>query len=504
MSTPPTELEENTTQQKTDPVGLAAWTERISQEEMPVFSRTANDLSNLVSDEASHRSQLTSSILQDAAMTARVLRLANSTFYNPSGQQLSTISRAVLVLGVNGLRNLCVSASLVDSLLKKNPREQLLKEMGRAFYAAALARSLAEARKDGSPEEVFVATLLYRLGEMAFWCFSKETAEAVEQEMREREIPKEEAIMHVLGFSLSELSETLAKSWKLGDLLQSSFQDTVKNDRAKQITLTNRLASALEHTDDNEEIKKLIGQIAKLSGSAEENVLKLVENASREAQQAARGLGAWAAAKRVPKYTQTVEPAVEAKAPKKKEAPPPVEEVVEILQPDPLLQLKILRELTLLREQADFNSIIEIVLEGIYRGIGMDRAFFALLTPDRSHLRAKFNLGASRTLLTERFDLAVGTNERHIFSQVIEKQLTLWIPESKLQSSLQDVPKGVQELLSNGAFLVTAAVVNGRPIGLFYADRQSSKRSLDSESFDCFRLFSQQANMLLDSVTRQK
>lgn len=45
--------------------------------------------------------------------------------------------------------------------------------------------------------------------------------------------------------------------------------------------------------------------------------------------------------------------------------------------PDPLLQLNILRDLSgILIDKSSFNTILEIVLEGIYRGVGLDRTVF--------------------------------------------------------------------------------------------------------------------------------
>ena len=65
------------------------------------------------------------------------------------------------------------------------------------------------------------------------------------------------------------------------------------------------------------------------------------------------------------------------------------------LDPDPMLQLQILRELSSLMEvQPDFNSVLEMVLEGMYRGIGMDRTLFALRTPDHRFLVGRYALGS--------------------------------------------------------------------------------------------------------------
>ena len=51
----------------------------------------------------------------------------------------------------------------------------------------------------------------------------------------------------------------------------------------------------------------------------------------------------------------------------------------------------------------DITLLLEMVLEGIHRGIGMDRTLLALMTPDRSSLRTKLVLGTDRERLNEQF-----------------------------------------------------------------------------------------------------
>jgi c-di-GMP-related signal transduction protein len=74
--------------------------------------------------------QLGQVVLKDAAMTARVLKLANSAHYNTTGQKFSTISRAIMMLGFDTVRSMCLTVSLIDSLVHGIHRDQLIKQMG--------------------------------------------------------------------------------------------------------------------------------------------------------------------------------------------------------------------------------------------------------------------------------------------------------------------------------------------------------------------------------------
>ena len=81
--------------------GLANWVERISQQDMPVFGQTIQKMVQLTDDAEGSLAALAKLVLQDVGMTARVLRMANSPYYNPLHYSISTISRAVVLMGIN-------------------------------------------------------------------------------------------------------------------------------------------------------------------------------------------------------------------------------------------------------------------------------------------------------------------------------------------------------------------------------------------------------------------
>ncbi len=85
---------------------------------------------------------------------------------------------------------------------------------------------------------------------------------------------------------------------------------------------------------------------------------------------------------------------------------------------DPLLQLNILRDLSgILLDKPDFNLVLEIVLEGIYRGVGLDRTVFAMLTSDKKAIKAKYVLGKNNQEFINKFHFSLQSH--NIFSRII-------------------------------------------------------------------------------------
>jgi len=163
---------------------LVIWTKRISEQEIPVLTTSVDAIKRIATQADASASELASIILQDACLTASVLKLANSTLYNPSRIPINTVTRSVIVLGFEVVKNLSLSLTVVEALLKPPVKDLLVGLMARSFHAAVQANAMAERRGDTAPEELFTAALLYHLGEMAFWCVAEREAEQILELMK--------------------------------------------------------------------------------------------------------------------------------------------------------------------------------------------------------------------------------------------------------------------------------------------------------------------------------
>lgn len=474
---------------------LDDWVRRISEEEMPIFGHTVQQVVSVAEDENAPTVELARVILQDASMTARVLKLANSVYYNPHEQQISTISRAVVVLGFTTVRSMCLSIALVDSFVQGAPRDRLTRELARAIHAAVQARTVAMARGDESPEEVFIATLLYHLGDLAFWCFSGEAGDQLDTLLRQPGSTPEQAEMEVLGFRLRQLTGNLVREWRINDLLSTTLKHPDSKDiRSRNITLCHQLARAAEKGWESPQVKEITKQLTELTGQSDKTVSTHLHQNARDAARIAGYYGAAAAAAVIP-------------LPRGEQMPGEEElEVPEYPQPDGMLQLRILRELALLLDdpKSDFNLVMELVLEGIYRGTGMDRTLFALLTPDRRGLRAKFALGGERDSLTGAFHYTRHPQEDNVFFHLLDKPAALWFDPARHPEQRRWQTAQLTGVVGRAPFLVAPIQVNGSAIGLFYADRALSERPLDEESFESFKHFAQQAGLGLGHLAQRR
>ncbi len=105
---------------------LNYWVTELSSRQMPAFAHTAHAIAGQVQDESSSTAHLAREILQDPTMTARVLKMSNNVFHNPAQSKISTVSRAIVVLGFATVRRICMSIAFIDSSLAVSINPQVL------------------------------------------------------------------------------------------------------------------------------------------------------------------------------------------------------------------------------------------------------------------------------------------------------------------------------------------------------------------------------------------
>jgi hypothetical protein len=165
--------------------------------------------------------------------------------------------------------------------------------------------------------------------------------------------------------------------------------------------------------------------------------------------------------------------------------------------PDPLLQLKILRDLSmLLATRPSINEVLQLVLEGIYRGLGMSRAVFALQNAERTRVAAKLALGRDAEGFSAHFAFTLDNRPGDIIGTLFARNTPFWLqgaaPEGLRIERLQIVTGQAEGMLA-------PVRASGRVIGFFYADRTTGNPP-DEETWQGFLHFAQQASLCFEYV----
>ena len=116
----------------------------IAQQNLPAFGQTMQEVFAATETDSLSGQQIAEIILRDPALTSSLLRVANSAGMGYAGQnKVLTVSRAVVVMGHNAIRSLCISALAVESMPESGPfRARLMAALGTALHAAVQAKDL--------------------------------------------------------------------------------------------------------------------------------------------------------------------------------------------------------------------------------------------------------------------------------------------------------------------------------------------------------------------------
>ena len=459
------------------------WVQYLSQVEMPVLAETLREISQLTDSDSSTVNQLADVILKDADLTSQVLRLSNTVFYNRSRVSVSTVSRAITLIGFDAVRAMAISSLVIDALLSRNPRTHLLRCLARSLHAAVQARSLLPSRSAEKKEEVFVAALLSHIGELAFWACRIPQADELDRKMNQMD--PVEAQKEVIGASFASITRGLASTWSLGSLVKEVVSSGKANSAASALvrhSLT--LAEASERGWHDRQVEQVVEKLAGSLKESKEDLQERVQENSREAAEVAVSYGM---------------PQVTALLPDRDDGGSPGEGQLDS-HGDPMLQLQILRELSeLLVDNPDLNLVFQTVVEGMHRAIGLQRVVLLMRDRRGHHLITRKVLGEGTAHWRDEFIIDMRSRDLLAKAATAGENIQLSNPEEKPWKNLER--PGFDRHIGRRTGLFGPLMVGERVVGLFYADNSDLYQPPDREQFQAFSHFVQQAQLCLNNLS---
>ncbi len=203
----------------------------------------------LVEDPDSTAQDLNKVISHDPALGARILKVVNSAFYGLPGQ-IGSINRAIVLLGLNAVKNIAIAASLAKLFRggKVSPNFDARELWTHSIASATATRLLANKAGLGLPDEAFLAGLIHDIGIMVEMQARRtefvdvvETAHQTGRPLREVELEK-------LGATHEQFGQELCKAWKF----PASFQAVVGyHHRPTELPDGNRTLASLVYVADH-------------------------------------------------------------------------------------------------------------------------------------------------------------------------------------------------------------------------------------------------------------
>ncbi|HEY3308578.1 MAG TPA: HDOD domain-containing protein [Desulfuromonadaceae bacterium] len=206
---------------------------------LPTLPGVINKLNSLSENDKSSVQEMAKVVSSDQVLSARILRLANSPSYG--FYRVSTISNAMILLGVNVVRSLALSSSIFE-IMEKTSIGLWEHSLGVGVAANLLARKL------GLPEceEISTAALLHDIGKVIINLKCSEAETLICRTINDRQVYMWEAEREIIDTDHAEVGGWLAKSWFLPDKLSEpiAFHHDVN------FSVNHRIKTSVVHVAD--------------------------------------------------------------------------------------------------------------------------------------------------------------------------------------------------------------------------------------------------------------
>ena len=450
-------------------------------------------------------------ILKDFALTSKLLKLVNSAVYGQYGGTITTVSRAVTILGFDAIRIAVLSIAVFENLKNGSQADALKDAACGSFLSAVLGKELARSCPGVNAEEVFIGAMFHRLGKhLAIYYFPDEFAE-IKTAIAQRGITEASAVREVLRTNYTELGLAVAQQWNFPDSMQLAMVAPREGKVPPAKTLTMRgaqlaayaneisetIAQATDARDLYARLKKLADRFDSALQLAPKQMRELVTNAIEVAKDYAKVLSIDLQSSTLFKHVITclagasdIPSAVSntgIDAPSSEPSASPDERR--------MLLVSAMTDITnALVEQTPVNQIFGMVIEAFYRGIEFSNVFLMLRDPKRHAVQARLGFGLNIDEILPNFGFKTD-DATDIFNESLRKAREFVILNTRSEQYAARVPSWCRTLTNPYSVLLFPLVANNVCIGLIYADKRDEQISVSVQELKLLNTLVKQASL---------
>lgn len=240
---------------------------------------------------------LAAKISQDQALTAKTLRLANSSFYGMA-HQITTIAEAIAILGFRTVRSIATTAALIGTFATQAPGLFRFAPFWRhSIGTAVCARELAAHLKLNA-EQAYVTGLLHDIGRLVLVTQFSAAFEGVMAYQVQHDCTLAQAEFAVLGVDHAMVGQALTQHWKFPPSMQQAVagHHTQTVPQGQPLTLVIQFADAMAHaldfsSDDDDQVPLLPDAAWQQLGLSDATLLAVMADSEKQFEGASMVLG---------------------------------------------------------------------------------------------------------------------------------------------------------------------------------------------------------------------
>ncbi len=497
--------------------------------DFPALSDSVVRIQNMANSDTESVNSVTNEILKDVALTNKLLRIVNSANYAHRGS-INTVSRAVNLVGFNGIRNMALSLVLLEHMQDKAHAGQLKEEFLRSLMAGSIGGELCPG--SGESEEAFIGSMFQNLGRLLVQFYFPEEASQVRKLVQSAREPVSEAVasVNVLGLTFEELGLGIAKAWGLPMGMQRCMRQPVgavpskapvdSGERIRWIALAaNEIADVLLHSapkDVDARIQAVSRKYMSAMGVSSKDVQaativarqKLIELAIAMEIRVTPGSAA-ANLLKMPDASGATSGAVHA---------PDADPALRALElhattttlpngqpaPDAAKDPRVTQTLTAgiqditnaMVDDFKLSDVLRMILETMIRAMDFDHIIFCMRDAKTETMTGRFGLGNGVEAFVKNFKVPLKSGTPDLFAVVCNKGTDTMISDATEPKLAQRLPEWYRKGLNAHTFLLLPLMLKGAPFGLIYADKKNrGSLELDEKELSLLRTLRNQAVM---------
>lgn len=464
--------------------------------DFPALSQTISAINRINNSDTERLQNLSAAILKDFSLTNKLLRIVNSASFGQFGGAISTVSRAIVILGFDHIRNLAITLLLFEHMRNKTQAEQLREASLKSFFGGLLASSLGKKSGWREVEELQICGMFHHLGKLLTLYYFHEESQQIGKRAEQNGESEDLAAEAVLGITYQELAVGVAGSWNFPERIVGSMRPMPEGAIRPPQTATEKLRffahlagellPVIEHAPAGAD-KLLNAVLARYAGvlawSPREMQALIQDTAEHYLHYLAilgveqRGSSFCKRLRRLAGHPVGTEDAVaETVDAGLEEAMLAAEVRAEDsapLNPAAILSAGVQDITNTLVGSFNLNDLLRITLETMYRGIGFERVIFCTRDAKRPQMVARFGFGGDIQQIIPRFSFDLGQTS-DVFQLALARNADILIEDIDSNSISSRIPAWFRAALPARTFIVFPVVLDKKPIALFYGDKSEA------------------------------
>ncbi len=502
--------------------------------DFPALSDSVVRIQSMATSDTESVNSVTNEILKDVALTNKLLRMVNSAHFAHRGS-INTVSRAVNLVGFNGIRNMALSLVLLEHMQDKAHAGQLKEEFLRSLMAGAIGGELCPVSSEG--EEAFIGSMFQNLGRLLVQFYFPEEASQVRMRVQSTREPMTEdaAAASVLGLTFEELGLGIAKAWGLPQSMQRCMHKPVgvvptkaptdSGERIRWIALAaNEMADVLLHSDPKDvdaRIQAVTRKYVQALGVSSKDIQSATITARQKLIELAvameiRVVPGSAAAKLLKAPDATADKNAQSKAAETEAGLGAFElhatntAPIDVAGRTPLKDPRVTETMTAgiqditnaMVEDFKLSDVLRMILETMFRAMHFDHIIFCMRDAKTETMTGRFGLGNGVESFVKSFKVPLKAATPDLFAVVCNKGTDTMISDATEARISQRLPEWYRKGLSAPTFLLLPLMIKGAPFGLIYADKKAQGAlELDNKELALLRTLRNQAVMAFKQST---